>query len=76
MQLDQRLPRDKLISVLLEVDCLFAEYLIMRSVHVRLKFHEGLDGYGYVSTQVRATDLRMIMQRSTQTCLVTIHLLY
>jgi hypothetical protein len=38
------LPVKESVSALLEVDCLFAQYLVMRRVLVRYKFHEGLNG--------------------------------
>lgn len=41
---DRMLPVKEPVSALLEVDCLFAQHLVMRRVLVRLKFHEGLNG--------------------------------
>lgn len=38
------LPVKESVSALLEADCLFAQYLAMRRVLVRYKFHGGLNG--------------------------------
>lgn len=41
---DRMLPAKEPVSALLEVDCLFAQYLVMRRILVMLKFHEVLNG--------------------------------